>query len=377
MTTATAEVAWTPPSEAEDPEETGAYGLAGPYTVRDTPATVARIEADLARVLAVVRAGDPGLRSLVLTGGFARGEGAMRGGAPQNDYDFVVFRGVMPPKVPYATMAARLEKELGLHIDLAPVSAARLRYLGPSIFWYETALRGRVLWGEDLLSRVPIRSPEALDPAEGLRLLVNRAAGLLLVTARDATGDAGAHAHRIQASKGLLAAMDAHLLAAGHFAPSQTERWHALAKLRRSRRAPPAIEADLAWFEWAYRFKVDPETAPARDAGKAWRAARAAILAAVPDALRHAGLPDLQAYGQRDGLLDRAVFWRRSRALPQARRLAPHPTGTVRVGTLRLLEATPDGRVRREDAAACLGALAPAGDDPLRLLDDLRRATLQ
>jgi hypothetical protein len=100
-------------------------------------------------------------------------------------------------------------------------------------------------------------------------------------------------------------------------------------------------------------------------------------LAAVPVALRHAGLPDLQAYGQRDGLVDRAVYWRRSRAIPQARRLAPHPTGTVRVGTLRLLEASPDGSVRREDAVACLGGLARTMDDPVRLLDDLRRATLQ
>lgn len=342
------------------------------YTVHDTPDVVTRIEGDLERVLDVVRDGDPGLRSLVLTGGFARGEGAMLAGAPQNDYDFVALRGLRRPRLAYAAMADRLEAELGLHIDLAPIAAARLPFVSPSIFWYETALRGRVLWGDDLLGRIPVRSATDLDRAEGLRLLVNRAAGLLLVT--DSTD---AHAHRIQASKGLLAALDAQLLAAGSFAPSQTERWDRLAALRRLGQAPRALEHDGDWLDWAFRFKVDPEAAPVRDARQAWRAARRAILRAVPVALRHAGLTGLDAYARRDRLVDRAVYWRRSAGVPQARRLAAHPTGLVRVATLRLLEESPDGQVRAESAQRCLRPMAHSAEEPLRLLDGLRRATLQ
>jgi hypothetical protein len=378
-----AEPASAPPPPAQTP------AMAGPYTVADTPPIIQRIEGDLARVIATVRAGDRGLRSLVLTGGFARGEGAMLGGRPQNDYDFVALRGLRRPGVPYAEMAARLERELGLHIDLAPVSVARMPFLAPSIFWYETALRGRVLWGEDLLGRIGVREPADLDPAEGLRLLVNRAAGLLLVTrqglsAEEADGadgtpgaDAVAHAYRIQAAKGLLAALDAHLLAADAFAPSQTERWAALAALRSEGRSPAAVEARRPWFEWAFRFKVEPAAAARRDAMEAWRTAREAILAAVPAALQHAGLPDLEAYALRDRLVDRAVYLRRSASIPQARRLAAHPTGQVRLGTLRLLEASPDGKVGPDAARKCLGAVTRSADDPLLLLDALRHATLQ
>lgn len=342
------------------------------YTLHDTPDVVARVQGDLAKVTAAVRKADPGLRSLVLTGGFARGEGAVLRGAPQNDYDFVAFRGLRRPRAPYAETAERLEGRLGLHVDLAPVSAARIPFLSRSIFWYETALRGRVLWGEDLLGRIPVRSAADLDRAEGLRLLANRAAGLLLATARD-----DPHLHRIQASKGLLAALDAHLLAAGLFAPSQSERWDRLARLRTAGEAPAAIEEKAAWFDWAFRFKVDPGDAPARDPAQAWQAAREAILAAVPVALRHAGLASLDAYARRDRLVDRAVYWRRSAGIPQARRLAAHPAGRVRVATLRLLEGSPDGRVRPEAAGACLRPVARSADDPLPLLDRLRRATLQ
>jgi hypothetical protein len=346
------------------------------YTVRDTPETVARVGADLAAVQRAVREADPSLRSLVLTGGFARGEGAVLAGQPQNDYDFVAFRGPGRPEVPYAEVAQRLEARLGLHVDLAPVAAWRIPWLARSIFWYETALRGRTLWGEDLLPRIRVRSLADLDPAEGLRLLVNRAAGLLLVT-----GDRDPHARRIQASKGLLAALDTHLLAAGAFAPSQAERWQALRVLREADAAPPAVEGVRGWMEWAFRFKVDPERAPEVDADDAWAAARQAILDAVPVALRHAGLDGLDAYATREGpvvgLVDRAIWWRRSARLPEARRLAAHPTGRLRVATLRLLEEAADGRVPPERAAAALAPLARGAQEPLRLLDGLRRATLQ
>lgn len=335
------------------------------YTVADTPEVVARIESDLSIVQGLVRNGDPHLRALVLTGGFARGEGGVRDGRPQNDYDLVAVRSTGRPRVPYATMAAELERRLGLHMDLAPVAAWRLPYVARSIFWYETARRGRVLWGEPLLGRIPVQKAEQLDPREGLRLLVNRAAGLLLVTP-----STDAHAHRIQAAKGLLAALDAHLLARSLFAPSQVERWRFAASVLRH--VPLRRQAD--WFAWAFHFKVDPGNAEARDPRQAWLAARAAILAAVPVALRHAGLDTLSDYERSDGLADHLVFATRASHVPARPRL--NPTGKVRVATLRLLEAAADGTI----PAQATDALRPwdaRGGDPLRLLDRLRHATLQ
>ncbi|MEA3190146.1 MAG: hypothetical protein QOD77_728 [Thermoplasmata archaeon] len=327
------------------------------YTLRDTPEVVARVEGDLARVAEAVRARDPALRSLVLTGGFARGEGTVLDGVPQNDYDFVAVRRLGAP-ARYGPLARQLEAELGLHIDLAPVAAARLPRVAPSIFWYETALRGKTVWGEPLLDRIPVRGPQDLAPGEALRLVANRAAGLLLVTP-----NADPHARRIQAAKALLAALDAHLLGAGAFAPSQRERQELWARLP----PIPAVEARRAWFEWAFAFKVDLAHAPPRDAAQAWRAARAALLDAVPTALRLAGPAG-------DGVVDHLLYLARSRGQAQAR-LLRHPTMKVRQATLRLLEATPEPAIAPADAVRILGPRA--APDPTAELARLRAATRQ
>ena len=84
------------------------------YTSRDTPEVTARIDPDLAHVVAQVRKHDPALRALILTGGFARGEGMVRNGEPQNDYDFVAIRRMGKSRVPYPRIRADLEGRLGL-----------------------------------------------------------------------------------------------------------------------------------------------------------------------------------------------------------------------------------------------------------------------
>ncbi|MBI2077538.1 MAG: hypothetical protein HYT80_04080 [Euryarchaeota archaeon] len=102
-----------------------------------------------------------------------------------------------------------------------------------------------------------------------------------------------------------------------------------------------------------------------------------AILQAVPVALARARLRTLDAYARRDGLIDHLVYFRRSGKLPGLRRVARHPTGRVRVATLRLLECSPDGRLRPEDVERNLSSVARISQPPLRLLAALRTATLQ
>lgn len=330
-----------------------------------------RIDDDLAEVVAAVREADPHLRSLVLTGGFARGEGMVLDGVPQNDYDFVAVRGLGRPREPYAAVRRRLEAKLGLHVDLAAVPAWRLRWAPASVFWYETALRGRVLWGEDLLPRIPVRDVADIDRREGMRLLVNRAAGLLLVT-----DSLDADAVRIQAAKALLAAFDSHLLAGGHFAPSQLERWRKFQHLLAAGRAPLVLQAEAPLLAWAIRYKTDPSSVAERDAHDLWCAARRVVLEAMPNALRHAG-STLRDYGRSDSFVDRVVYGLRVHRATGARRFLLHPTGQVRVATLRLLEATPDRRVTPTRAAQCFAGIARMGEAPLRTLQALRGATLQ
>lgn len=343
------------------------------YTMHDTPAVVARIEGDLATALGEIRAADPGLRALVLSGGFSRGEGATVAGVPQNDYDFVAIRGLPRPREPYPRLRARLERLLGLHIDLARVALWRLPHVARRIFWYETALRGRTLWGPDYLDRIPVRAPHDIERTEGLRLLCNRAAGLLL-----STGDPDPNARRLQASKALLGVLDAHLLARGEFRASQVERWRLYEALRTLGTDPPPIRGLEPWLAWAIRFKVEPEALPERDPHEAWSKAAEAVLEAVPVALRHAGLGSLDAYAERDGLVDRLVYLARSRLVPGHRWFVRHPTGHVRVATLRLLEASRDGDVPAAVARELFRPMARVNHQPpLRVLAALRAATLQ
>jgi hypothetical protein len=250
----------------------------------------------------------------------------------------------------------------------------RLRHVPASIFWYETALRGRVIWSgdgnADVLRRIRVRSPADLERTEALRLLANRAAGLLLATE-------GRYEAGLQAAKALLAALDTHLMAQRIFPPSQRERWAAFQTLMARNDAPAGLASRTQWLAWAFATKVDPANAPRRDPHDAWLAARAAVLDAVPVALRHARLPDLDAYARRDGLVDRLVYLRRSRLVPGARRLARHPSARVRVATFRMLEAAADGEPPNVAAQGILDTLAAPTHRPVLTLDALRQATLQ
>ncbi len=335
------------------------------YTHHDTPAIVARIEADLAEIVRVVRVGDPHACAIVLTGGFARGEGAVVDGQPQNDYDIIVVHDFGRTKTPYDQMATELESRLGLHIDLARVARARLPYVAASVFWYETALRGRLLWGDDVLHLIPIRPAHRIRRNEALRLLTNRAAGLLLYM------KASPAEQSLQASKALLAVLDARMLAQGEFPPSQTERWQAFLEAKARGEAGSALEAMEAWLTWAFTYKVDPTATEPLDAETAWRVAAHAILEAVPVALAHAGLPSLEAYGRQDSWVSRLHFVRKAGQVPGARRFAPHPAGTLRLATIHLLEAALKGG---DLPAGELGRLVSPDDErsSIDLLEALR-----
>jgi hypothetical protein len=342
------------------------------YTLRDEPLAVARIEADLATALTAVRQADPHLRSFMLTGGFARGEGATVNGVPQNDYDFVAIRGLGRPRTPYDVVRRALEHELGLHVDLAPIAEWRLPYAARSIFWYETALEGRVLWGRDLRNRMPVRTPQEIDAVEPMRLLTNRAAGLIL-----AIRSSNPHEVRLQAAKAFLAALDATLLARGVFPSRQRQRHTMFLDLADDHPAKRHLRAAGQWIDWAMRFKLEPERAGHVDPSEAWTAAAQTVAETVPLALRHAGFRSLVEFSRHDSWIDRVVFFLRGARVPTANRLGAHPTARVRAATLLLLESSLDRKLRPQKAQQLLDGLASLGPDPLARLEGLRSATRQ
>lgn len=208
----------------------------------------------------------------MLTGGFSRGEGTVRGGRPVNDYDLVAVRS-RPGSSPVAREVERLGDGLGLHVDYMDVWRPRLRYVAPKLFWFDVRHGGRVLWGDEtVLDDVPPFVPGDLPADEGLRLLANRAAGLVLARGRsDDVVD-------VQAAKALLAVAEARLVVAGRYATTVAER---LLRFRRLAAEDEAAALALPWVERATAFKLDPDESPLQ-AGEAWSAARVHLLAALP-----------------------------------------------------------------------------------------------
>ena len=309
------------PHPASPPE------LPFPFTERDTPALRRRIQGDLALVTERARSADPAYRALVLTGGFSRGEGTARADAPVNDYDMVVVRD-LPGEGPYPQLHHELSQELGIEVDLLPIWGWRLPRVGRKLFWLDARLGARVIDG-DPRALSGMRRFDQVDPGEVPRLLGNRAAGLLL--ALPGAGEAPDAAQRdLQATKAVLAAMDAALLHAGHYAPTMRERLH----LSRD-------HADHAVFaravEWKLRGTVD---APV------WEAARDVLLRAV-DATA--------SWPYADGALAHVLH------AVKARRITASPSQAVRRRAWSLLKrcSWPDGPPAwREEKSAFFAARA-------------------
>ena len=169
--------------------------------------------------------------------------------------------------------------------------------------------------------------------------------------------------------------MCSSIFARNVFPPTQRERCELLVEMFKN--GDPPREIDPAWLAWALRFKVDPGNAEPRDDTEAWQHAAQAILQAVPLALRTAGLSSLDEYARRDGLIDHLVYYKRSMGVPGAKSLILHPTGRVRVGTLRLLEASVEGRIDAEAAQRAFARVTRRVGEPVRTLHALRTATLQ
>lgn len=274
------------------------------FTQRDTPALRRRIESDLTRIVERVRECDPHLDALVLTGGFSRGEGTALDDAPVNDYDLLAIR-MRPGGGPIPSLSLSLSQELGIEVDVLPVWRERLPFVGRKLFWLDARLGARVIWG-DPRALATLRSFGDVAPREIARLLGNRAAGLLL--ALPAPGDAPDDVQRdLQATKAILAVMDATLLHQGRYAPTL-----------RARLALTRDHPDHATFARAVAWKLAPSPTPEGW----WEAARDALLRAV-DATH--------ARAHRDGLVEHVFH------AAKALRLAASPSQAVRSRAWELL----------------------------------------
>ncbi len=206
----------------------------------------------------------PGLKALVLAGGYGRGEGGIffppDGSEPTlyNDLEFYLFA-PRPPEALLLSLVHEGENRLGIEIEIKVMSADAFETASPSMFYYDLLSRHILVAGDRAwLDSLPktLSDASAIPVVEGSRLLVNRGMSLLRCR-RWAAGEIELPAgfcERI-ASKLKLALADATLCAVGKYHWSCVERDR---RLPDQKDVPPDWEALMAWHAEGVAFKFHP-----------------------------------------------------------------------------------------------------------------------
>lgn len=172
----------------------------GKYSVKGSQAFDSRIDADMKYIADAVYAStfSKHWKSLVLLGGYGRGEGSPRIGPggeelPFNDYDLIVVTDSLDPLLKRALkmLEKELSEKLGLPVDLYPYLDRALPKCEFSLLNYEMKYGHRVIRGDqNILDAMPDYAHDAIPLSEGTRLLMNRGKLLLDVKRRLAQPEA-------------------------------------------------------------------------------------------------------------------------------------------------------------------------------------------
>ena len=209
--------------------------------------------------------------SIVLTGGFGRGEGGVvpdgRGSyLLVNDYDTLVVtrRNDLPSRLWLRRRLKALEPALsracGVRVDIACKTPRMLRDAPHTVDAYETAAGHKLLWGsEEPLERIRRRRPEDLPLIEAARYLYNRGAALLWARRMLAAGVQLDKAHwrflLIAIQKARLSWGDALLLANRRYTARYRERGKRLEEVS----LPDELDFLPDAYGEALRFKLGPD----------------------------------------------------------------------------------------------------------------------
>lgn len=218
----------------------------GKYCHSNAPELEARLEAFLERLAARIGALPESreIAAVLLGGGYGRGEGGVfrkpDGDAELfNDLDFFVISRPLPRRRRKALDCAMREfgkgfdEEIGVDVDFGPArSAGELEHMPYTLMWQELRAGCRLVWGDPAcLERWRLSDWSLLPVSEAARLLLNRAAGLLLAAAK--LDEDSAENRRFAARnlfKALLAIGDARLILTHNYRARAQERSAALAE---------------------------------------------------------------------------------------------------------------------------------------------------
>ncbi len=244
-----------------------------PFTQWNEPAVESFIRADVQKATGLLLKELPQISSLILAGGFGRGEGTVLWDGTHielvNDYDFVVVseEGITHEELrePRKRIAAELEIH---HVDILPLTRGELSELVPYQFNYDLKYGSRLLWGEDALAQLPDFVADQIPLASCNLVLTNRVICLLECYSDDfkrraLTPDESAYLKN-QTAKALLACAEGLLIRAGKYHHSYGER----NQIFKTQFPEFGDLAEL--IDWATTLKLKPNQAEDRDPIRLW-----------------------------------------------------------------------------------------------------------
>jgi hypothetical protein len=270
----------TLPAEFPMPVPPASPRRAGPgrYTLDGDRDLESHLELTCARIVSAIRGLVPGrkLESVLLGGGYGRGEGGVLAGPdghhPYNDLEFyVAIRGNRHlNEVLYhrrlEVMAEILTHLAGVEVEFKITSLAEMAAKPVSMFSYDLASGHRVLWPHESpgTEAFAARHASAADIplSEATRLLMNRCSGLLLAREKLDKGTltaADADFVRRNIAKAQLACGDALLVAQGLYHWSCRRR-HRRLKALAGYTEDPFLDDVLRSHASGVQFKLHPET---------------------------------------------------------------------------------------------------------------------
>jgi hypothetical protein len=176
----------------------------------------------------------PSLVSLMLVGGFGRGEGSViieKGHINVlNDYDFIlVTKDTCPPPEFLRQQANQLAKQSGVRfIDLIPIQLSELGSLPATQFNYDFKHGAKVIWGQNVIPLLPNYKPHHISIESAKTLLLNRMICLLESYSRSYEVVDPLKENRFfiyqQSQKVILSVAEALLISVGHYDTSYAKR---------------------------------------------------------------------------------------------------------------------------------------------------------
>jgi hypothetical protein len=193
------------------------------------PEAQAVVRSHLQRVTEELRRAVPGVVAIYLSGGFGRGEGSVAvsegGWRPLNDYDVwtVVEDSQRLKGCDLGPLRASLVDEFRMDgLDLPVLDLRQLRGLGPTLENYEFLHAARLIYGQEVRGRELLHDVSSVPLYEFVRLVCNRAAGILTSFT---PGWAGNAAYRqTQYVKAGIAVGDTLVFLHGSFQPRYRDR---------------------------------------------------------------------------------------------------------------------------------------------------------